>query len=52
MSLTAVGATIILIAAAVGLAAMASVPHATIPLALTLGAVGLAVAILGALTRR
>lgn len=52
MSLVTVGVIIILIAAAVGFAAMASVPAATIPLALTLGAIGLAVAILGAVLAR
>ncbi len=52
MSLVTVGVIIILIAAAVGFATMASVPTATIPLALTIGAVGLAVAVLGALTGR
>lgn len=52
VSLVTVGIIVILIGAAVGFAAMASVPLATIPLALTIGLVGLAVAILGAVLGR
>lgn len=52
MTLVHVGALLIVIAAAVGFSAMASVPLATIPLALGIGAVGLLVAVAGAVLGR
>lgn len=52
VSLVTVGVIVILIGAAVGFAAMASVPLATIPLAVVIGLVGVALAVIGHLAGR